>query len=58
MKYKTKRILIKIYVIISILVFTWLIASWIDVIAHNVSDYKYAWWNVLHVILPILHIGN
>ena len=58
MKRRTKIKLIKIGYGILILIWMWLIASWVDVVLHNVSDYKYAWWNALHMILPILHIGN
>ena len=26
----------------------YIIASYIDIIAHNTSDYNYAWWNLFY----------
>lgn len=29
---------------------TWVLASWVDVIVHNVTDCSYTWWNIFHYI--------
>ena len=34
---------------IGIIIVIWFAASFIDVIAHNSTDYEYAWWNVFNI---------
>ena len=40
----------KAVIIISFILCAYLIACWIDVIAHNNSDYKYGKWNVISLV--------
>ena len=39
--------------IFSCLMLMYLMASYIDVINHNISDFNYAWWNVFKIISDI-----
>ena len=43
----------KICTIICLIIFAWLIASYINTISHNMTDYNYAWWNVFSVFCGI-----
>jgi hypothetical protein len=35
---------------ISCLGVLWFLLSWADVIAHNMTDQSYAWWNLITMI--------
>ena len=35
--------------IISVMLVILFVASYLDIIAHNISDYDYAWWNVFYL---------
>ena len=28
----------------------WLVASWVNVVMHNTTDYCYAWWNLFKIL--------
>ena len=30
--------------------FVWLVASWVNVVMHNTTDYCYAWWNLFKIL--------
>ena len=48
---REKLILIEnICVYVSGLFLVWFVASFVDVLAHNMSDYNYAWWNFFTLI--------
>lgn len=36
--------------VVAAVLFVWMAASWVNVVAHNTTDYCYAWWNA-YVIL-------
>lgn len=36
--------------VVSILITLWVVASFIDINMHNLSDYKYAQWNMFIII--------
>lgn len=30
--------------------FVWMVASWVNVVAHNTTDYCYSWWNMFELL--------
>lgn len=30
--------------------FVWMVLSWVNVLAHNTTDYCYAWWNMFELL--------
>ena len=32
---------------VSFLLIVWLVASWADIVAHNMTTCQYAWWNLI-----------
>ena len=45
-KRKAEKVAITINTLSSLFLL-WLLASYIDVITHNISSYTYAWWNLI-----------
>lgn len=43
----------RIATVVAILLLTWLLASFIDVLAHNLSTYQYAEWNAFVLMSQI-----
>lgn len=41
---------VKAVSVISVLFVAWILVSWVDVIAHNVSDYSYSAWNLFTIL--------
>lgn len=33
--------------VVAILMITWMIASYIDIVMHNMTTCNYAWWNLI-----------
>lgn len=50
MKRSTVDMIGSVISIIGLLVTIWIIASWVNVIAHNTSDYSYASWNLFTML--------
>ena len=36
---------------ISALGLIWFVASWVDVVAHNLTTYSYQWWNCFEIFV-------
>ena len=36
---------------ISALGLIWFVASWVDVVAHNLTTYQYQWWNCFEIFV-------
>jgi hypothetical protein len=49
MKKSTKKVLENVACGICLIVLIWGFASFIDVNAHNMSDYQYASWNLFNI---------
>ena len=50
MKELLKEATVKAVSLISVLFVAWILVSWADVVAHNVSDYSYASWNLFQIL--------
>ena len=38
---------------LSCVMLVWGLASWVDVLNHNMSDYNYAWWNLIVIFSKV-----
>lgn len=43
----------KIINLISLIFFIWIVLSMCDVLAHNMTDYKYASWNAMELFYKV-----
>ena len=47
----TMKAIKNFFMVLSVLGMVWCIASWIDVVSHNLEDACYQWWNIFTLIL-------
>ena len=47
---KMEEVIVNIICVITIFLMIWLFASFIDTNIHNISDFKYATWNIFNFL--------